>query len=262
MRKAFTRSDSRIALLLGATAILAGAFAFPRAGRERTCYEGFGGLVLDLSPAKRAAQQVAAPAAGEIESLLERRLTPFELETVLAGFRRSGEQQLRALAERYERQSANQRAAAAAKAARTPAKPAPAASAPERRWVEIAALTRDGVREAYERELSRFALKAAAREAQVEFGLAGICRWEGGYIVKFSVSNAMGKDFFVKRLAVLDAGSPIAAKDFFQVFVSPAAAGEGYVVFPGPRPGAQVQIVLKEDGEKGRTLAVPVDYPF
>lgn len=119
----------------------------------------------------------------------------------------------------------------------------------------------DLIREAFEAEPSKLRLDAKVSADKVILTVAGVCRWQGRYIVRVLVTNQGGSDFFIKELAAYAGPSFITAKSYFRLFVEPGRTRDGHVVFD-PASGAKVKITLKEDRENGRVIEVPVPYPF
>ena len=127
--------------------------------------------------------------------------------------------------------------------------------------VSLDSYTFDLIRESYEGELSKYPMDGKASAGSVVLRLAGLCRWDGHYIAKVSVTNGAGSDFFVKELSAYAGTEFITARSFFRLFVEAGRTTEGYIVFD-PHAGSEVQITLKEDRENGRPLTLPVHYPF
>jgi hypothetical protein len=132
--------------------------------------------------------------------------------------------------------------------------PAPAAiPAPE---------TADSVGELYENDSAKYSLDANAAQGSIVLRLRGLSRSGGRYILKVSVTNRGGDDFFVREFALRDGKEVIGSKSLVRLFVEPGRTREGFVVFEKPRTGAAVHVALKEDREKGRVVELPVPYPF
>lgn len=121
--------------------------------------------------------------------------------------------------------------------------------------------TADVIRDAFEGCDSKFPLDAKSAAGGGLLRLQGLCRWQGHFIVKVAVSNQSGSDFFIKTLDVYDGAELTTIKPYFRLLVEPERTREGFVLFDA-RPGAQVKLALKEDRENGRSLQVPVRYPF
>lgn len=119
----------------------------------------------------------------------------------------------------------------------------------------------EALRDAFEADVSKFPLDANESAAGVVLRLVGLCRARGRYVMKVAVTNRGVADFFVKELAAYSGEDVVSVRSYMRLFIEPGRTREGYVVFT-PQPGAQVKIKLKEDGEKGRVLKIPVRYPF
>lgn len=119
----------------------------------------------------------------------------------------------------------------------------------------------EALRDAFESDPSKFPLDAKAWSEGVFLRLAGLCKVKPGYIVKVTVTNRSGADFFVQELGAYSGEDLVSIRSHIRLFVEPGRTRDGYVVV-APPPGAQVKIKLKEDREKGRVLEVPVRYPF
>jgi hypothetical protein len=118
------------------------------------------------------------------------------------------------------------------------------------------------VGEIYENDPSKYALDASAARGSIVLRLRGLSRSGGRYILKVSVTNRGGDDFFVREFALRDGKEIIGSKSLVRLFVEPGRTREGFVVFEKPRTGAAVHVALKEDREKGRVVELPVPYPF
>jgi len=119
----------------------------------------------------------------------------------------------------------------------------------------------EALRDAFEGDPSKFPLDAKTWAEGVFLRLAGLCKVKAGYIVKVSVTNRSGADFFVQELGAYSGEDLVSIRSHIRLFVEPGRTRDGYLVV-APPPGAQVKIKLKEDREKGRVLEVPVRYPF
>jgi hypothetical protein len=122
--------------------------------------------------------------------------------------------------------------------------------------------TGDSVGEAYESDPAKYSLEASAAQGPISVRLRGLSRSDGRYILKVSVTNRSGDDFFVRELSLRDGSEVIDSKSLVRLFVEPGRTREGFVVFEKPRAGAAVYVALKEDREKGRTVELAVPYPF
>ena len=127
--------------------------------------------------------------------------------------------------------------------------------------VPMESYSADLIRDAFEAEPSKLLLDTKASGDKVLLRLVGICRWQGHYIVKVSVTNQTAADFFIKELSAYAGPEFITLKSYFRLFVEPGRTREGHIVFD-PQPGAKVKVTLKEDREKGRVIEAPVPYPF
>lgn len=136
-----------------------------------------------------------------------------------------------------------------------PASPRPAPHTPQDSY------SADLIREAFDAEPSKLRLDTKESGERVVLRVAGICRWQGRYIVRVLVTNQTGADFFIKELSAYAGPALITVKSYFRLFVEPGRTRDGHVVFD-PASGAKVKISLKEDREKGRVIEVPVPYPF
>ncbi|MBI4060994.1 MAG: hypothetical protein HY403_06135 [Elusimicrobia bacterium] len=119
----------------------------------------------------------------------------------------------------------------------------------------------EALRDAFEADPSKFPLDAKVWADGVHLRLAGLCRLNGRYILKATVTNRSGADFFVKEFGAYNGEDVISVRSHIRLFVEPGRTRDGYLLFTPPA-GAQVKIKLKEDREKGRVLEVPVRYPF
>lgn len=119
----------------------------------------------------------------------------------------------------------------------------------------------DLIRESFESELSKVPLDAKASAGGVILRVVGLCRWQGHFIARVSVTNDTGKDFFVKDLAAYSGAAILTLKAYFRLLVEAGRTREEFVVFDAPS-GAKVQLVQEEDEEGGRILKVQVPYPF
>lgn len=127
--------------------------------------------------------------------------------------------------------------------------------------VPMESYSADLIRDAFEAEPSKLLLDTKASGDKVLLRLVGICRWQGHYIVKVSVTNQTAADFFIKELSAYAGPEFITLKSYFRLFVEPGRTRDGHIVFD-PQPGAKVKVTLKEDREKGRVIEAPVPYPF
>lgn len=119
----------------------------------------------------------------------------------------------------------------------------------------------EALRDAFEADPSKFPLDVKVWAEGVHLRLVGLCRVKGRYLLKATVTNRSGADFFVKEFGAYNGEDVISVRSHIRLFVEPGRTRDGYVLFTPPS-GAQVKIKLKEDREKGRVLEVPVRYPF
>jgi len=127
--------------------------------------------------------------------------------------------------------------------------------------VPLEAYSADLIRDAFEGEASKLLLDGKAAGDKVLLRVAGICRWQGRYIAKVTVTNRTGEDFFIKELSAYAGPDYVTLRSYFRLFVEPGRTREGHVVFEA-KAGAKVKITLKEDRERGRVIDAPVQYPF
>jgi hypothetical protein len=118
------------------------------------------------------------------------------------------------------------------------------------------------VGEIYENDPAKYSLDASAAQGTIVLRLRGLSRSGGRYILKVSVTNRGGDDFFVREFSLRDGQEVIGSKSLVRLFVEPGRTREGFVVFEKPRTGAAVHVALKEDKEKGRVVELAVPYPF
>lgn len=118
------------------------------------------------------------------------------------------------------------------------------------------------IADGFEDDPAKYPLDRSVKADGVTLTLMAICRREGLVVLKLAVSNGAGSDFFVRSFAVQAEGGQLASRFSFRILVEPQRTREGYVVFEKPRTGAAVQIALKEDGGKGRSLGLAIPYPF
>ncbi|MBI4062076.1 MAG: hypothetical protein HY403_11685 [Elusimicrobia bacterium] len=260
-------------LLVLASAILAVAFSLPIGAERlaRTQYErleGFVGSFESSGPADAGAKSV--PTAGTdtwglMAQAVRQKYTPVEANALLSRVesltktKEASEEAAAHLARVKTRKRAVPAASVAVAASsaavkpEAPAQPQAATPAPE---------TLDSVGDTYERDPAKYSLNASAAQGSIVLRLRGLSRSDGRCILKVSVTNRGGEDFFVRELALRSGQEVIGSKSFVRLFVEPGRTREGFVVFEKPRTGAAVHVALKEDKEKGRVVELAVPYPF
>lgn len=258
-------------ILVAASIILAAGFSLPVGGERasRTQYQRLEGFVGTFS-ASRAEDSVGkstAPANGEawglVAQAVRQRYTPVQADAILnrvESFGKDKEDQGKRVPRRGRAKTRRPLAVAASVAASTvTVRPDAGAILPVAAPVSEAA---DSVSERYENNLAKYSLAASAAQGSVTLRLLGLSRDGGRCILKVSVTNRGGDDFFVREFVLRDEQGIIDSKSFIRLFVEPGRAREGFVVFEKPRNGAAVHVALKEDREKGRVVELLVPYPF
>lgn len=268
--KASLRDNAPAFLLVLASAILAVAFSLPIGAERlaRTQYQRLEGFVGSFESAKApSADAKGAPTTGTetwglVAQAVRQRYTPIEANALLS--RVESLAKAKDTAEKAAARSIRQtrkRAVPAAPAAVTassapvipPAPPSAAPPAPE---------TADSMGEIYENDPAKYSLDASAAQSSIILRLRGLSRSGGRYILKVSVTNRGGDDFFVREFSLRDGQEVVGSKSLIRLFIEPGRTREGFIVFEKPRTGAAVHVALKEDREKGRVVELPVPYPF
>lgn len=165
-------------------------------------------------------------------------------------------QKRRRSANRQAKLAAKPAVAAASVAAAPPAAPATAAPAVP------TADTLDIVAEKFESDPAVFSMDRSVKAGGMTLHLLGLERLPAAYVLKVEAVNDSDADFYVKDLSLAASGKPLLSRSYFRILVESQRARQGYVVFQKPQTGAAVEIKLKEDGGKGRSLSVQVPYPF
>jgi hypothetical protein len=132
----------------------------------------------------------------------------------------------------------------------------PAAASP------ASSYTLEAIVEKYESDPSIYSLDRTIKADDMTLTLLGLERRTEFFVLKLAVTNDSGSDFYVKDFVVQASGKTMVSKFFFRILVESQRNREGYVIFEKPRPGAAVQIQLKEETGKGRTLKAQIPYPF
>lgn len=270
--KAFLRDNAPAFLLVLASAILAVAFSLPIGAERlaRTQYQRLEGFVGSFESTKApGAEAKGAPANGTetwglVAQAVRQRYTPIEANALL-----SRVESLTKTKETGEKAAASSIRQARSRAVPTapvavatssapvilqaPAPPPAATPAPE---------TTESMGEIYENDPAKYSLDASAAQGSIVLRLRGLSRSGGRYILKVSVTNRGGDDFFVREFSLRDGQEVVGSKSLIRLFVEPGRTREGFVVFEKPRTGAAVHVALKEDREKGRVVELPVPYPF
>ena len=114
----------------------------------------------------------------------------------------------------------------------------------------------------FESDPSKYPLDRTLRSDGIALTLEGLQRRDKLCVLKVAVANATDADFFVKEFAVRAGATILGSRSLFRILVEPHRSREGYVVFERPPSGAAVQIKLKEDGGKGRSVDAAVPYRF
>lgn len=114
----------------------------------------------------------------------------------------------------------------------------------------------------FESDPSRYPLDRTVRSDGVALTLEGLQRREKLFVLKVAVANGTDADFFIKDFTVRAGATVLGSRSLFRILVEPQRVREGYVVFEKPQAGAVVQIKLKEDGGKGRSIESGVPYRF
>lgn len=114
----------------------------------------------------------------------------------------------------------------------------------------------------YESDPSRYPMGRTVRSGSLALTLEGLELRDKLCVLKVSVANSGGVDAFLKEFAVRTRAGVLASRSIFRILVEAARSREGYVVFVTPPSGAAVQIRLKEDGGKGRSIEMGVPYRF
>jgi hypothetical protein len=114
----------------------------------------------------------------------------------------------------------------------------------------------------FESDPSKYPLERTVRTDGVALTLEGLQRREKLVVLKVAISNGNDADFFIKDFTVRAGATILGSRSLFRILVEPQRVREGYVVFEKPPSGAAVQIKLKEDGGKGRSLESGVPYRF
>lgn len=271
--RASLRDKAPALLLVLASAILVVAFSLPIGAERlaRTQYErleGFVGSFESSGPADAGAKSV--PTAGTdtwglMAQAVRQKYTPVEANALLSRVesltktKEASEKAVAHMARLKTRKRAVQAASVTVAVSTAPIKPethvpAPAAiPSPE---------TADSVGELYENDSSKYSLDASAAQGSIVLRLRGLSRSDGRFILKVSVTNRGGDDFFVREFVLRDGQEVIGSKSLVRLFVEPGRTREGFVVFEKPRNGAAVHVALKEDKEKGRVVELAVPYPF
>lgn len=256
-----------------ASAILVVAFSLPIGAERlaRTQYERLEGFVgsFEASKAPNTDANGTSAAGGEtwglVAQAVRQRYTPIEANALL-----NRVESLTKAKETEEKAAAHSERLKIRKRALQAAAPAMAASSatvkPEAHAPALAAIpapeTADSVGETYENDPAKYSLDASAAQGSIILRLRGLSRSGGRYILKVSVTNRGGDDFFVREFALRDGKEIIGSKSLVRLFVEPGRTREGFVVFEKPRTGAAVHVALKEDREKGRVVELLVPYPF
>lgn len=254
-------------LLLLASAILVVAFTVPigaerRARTEYQRLEGFVGTFTQAGP--QVSLSTGSAGGGEtwglVAQAVRQKYTPIEANALLSrveSLNRQPAKEDRARAKPAKAAAAKHQAAVAASTTAAHAEPPrlPAAAQPP-------AETFDTVADHFENEPAKYSLDATASDGPIRLRLRGISRTGDRFILKVTVTNHGGEDFFVRDFTLRDGQDVIGSKSFIRLFVEPGRTREGFVVFEKPRAGAAVHVALKEDREKGRVVKMPVPYPF
>ncbi|MDE2491543.1 MAG: hypothetical protein KGM24_11895 [Elusimicrobia bacterium] len=134
-----------------------------------------------------------------------------------------------------------------------PARPA-APAAPQDTW--------DSVSDLFDADPAVYPLAKTAVTGGVALRLVGLSRHKRRCILKVEISNESPDDFFVRSLSVSDGRGDLEPESFVRLFIEAGRSRDAFVVFDVPPKGAQIHAALKEDKEKGRTIALTVPYPF
>ena len=269
--RASLRDKAPALLLVLASAILVVAFSLPFGAERlaRTQYERLEGFVGSFEAAADAGAK-STPTAGTdtwglMAQAVRQKYTPVEANALLSrveSLTKTKETADKAAAH-LARVKTRKRAVAAAQVAVAASS---AAVKPEAHAPALAAIpapeTADSVGEIYENDSSKYALDANAAQGSIVLRLRGLSRSDGRYILKVSVTNRGGDDFFVREFSLRDGKEILGSKSLVRLFVEPGRTREGFVVFEKPRTGAAVHVALKEDREKGRVVELLVPYPF
>lgn len=156
---------------------------------------------------------------------------------------------------------ASQAPAAQPKAAAAP-EPAAASTATVTAERPVAQASLQDLVDRFENEPSRYPLDRSVKKGGITFTLEGIARLDRSYVLKVSVTNETGTDFFIKDFTVQAGAVLLASRSDFRILVEPQRQRSGYVVFDKPKSGMAVHIKLKEDGGKSRVVETQVPYPF
>jgi len=150
------------------------------------------------------------------------------------------------------------------KAAPAPSNPAPtkATNIPPDSWTDLQDFPWQDVEDKYETDASRFALSEEASSGNVSLEFLGIEKRATFYVLKVAINNDSDADFFIDDFKVLNGNVALESRAIFRVLVEAGNAREGYLLFRPPLTGKSVKVVLKEDGGKGRRLALALSLPF
>lgn len=257
------------ALLIIASAILTAAFALPVGSERRmgTSYQRLEGWVGAFTKPAGAAPASAHPtsdagAAAPATVTSAALLLPSSGKQIAVGDTR-GRTSAHSTAGASSTRKPNKRERPSGAVAEVAASSAPiAAAAPPPIAIAVPVETADNVADEYEGNAAKYPLDGETTREPATLRLRGVSRAAGRFILKVAVSNRGREDFFIKDLAIRDGQEILEARFFMRLFVEPGRTREGYVVFGKPRNGANVQVALKEDREKGRVLELAVPYPF
>ena len=120
----------------------------------------------------------------------------------------------------------------------------------------------DDIADRFEADESKFPLDRSTVAGEVTLRLVGLEKLPAMFVLKIAVDNFAGADFFVKGFTVKAGNQILSSRSVFRILVEPQQTREGYVLFEKPQAGTIVQIILTEDGGKGRSLETTIPYPF
>jgi|CXWL01.1.fsa_nt_gi hypothetical protein len=254
------------ALLIIASAILAAVFTLPigperRMGTSYQRLEGWVGAFTKLDSTSSALPRPASDAASAAPASITNALQPSNGERIGVG-RTSGRPAAHSKAETASTRKSLSKKREKAATAKVAVSSAPVAATPPAVAIAAPVETADNVADEYEGNAAKYPLDGEAAREPVTLRLRGVSRATERYILKVAVLNRGREDFFIKELAIRDGQEILETRFFMRLFVEPGRTREGYVVFEKPRNGANIQVALKEDREKGRVLELAVPYPF
>lgn len=237
------------------TLLIAGLFVFPARSVVRTSYAPLKGSLLN---APGEPQQAAGSAnILNIPSIPKPKLAPSVKK--LQEFIRTGHKKP------AKNANAKKQRAKPAKEVKTtvaaePARTLAASAFEDKDSIPQYAL--EDIMDAFENDPSKYPLKESKTAEGVTLSLAGLEKKDKMFVLKIAMDNETDSDFFVREFQIRSSGRILASRALFRIIVESRRVREGYVLFEKPGPGAHVDIELREDGGKERSIDLPIAYQF